>query len=131
MSIKSALSSLSFITDSLKRSRMEGEILALARRLLVKPDACLDFEGVNFSEPTPEAATLLLILQSITKKHREFSLVNFKGGVALVRTEDVEKLGAEIRTVNEKSNFIIKGGTDKSADLAANIAAPTNSTEGT
>jgi hypothetical protein len=117
--------SISFLTDSLKRARIEGEILKLAKKLLVKPDACLDFEGVNFAEPTPEAATLLLILQNITKKHREYSLVNFRGGVALVRTEDVEKLTSDIRDVNEKANFIIRGGTDKAADLAANIAAPT------
>ncbi len=117
--------SISYLTDSLKRAKIEGAILKLAKQLLVKPDACLDFEGVNFAEPTPEAATLLLILQNITKKHREFSLVNFKGGVALVRTEDVEKLKSEILDINQKSNFIIKGGTDKSADLAAHIAAPT------
>lgn len=117
--------SISFLTDSLKRAKIEGEILKLAKKLLVKPDACLDFEGVNFAEPTPEAATLLLILQNITKKHREYSLVNFKGGVALVRTEDVEKLQGEILGINEKSNFIIRGGTDKAADLAAHVAAPT------
>lgn len=119
------MKSISFLTDSLKRAKIEGEILKLAKKLLVKPDACLDFEGVNFAEPTPEAATLLLILQNITKKHREYSLVNFRGGVALVRTEDVEKLTSDIRDVNEKANFIIRGGTDKAADLAANIAAPT------
>lgn len=126
MNIKRALNSLSFITDSLKRSRIEGEILALARKLLVKPDACLDFEGVSFTDPTPEAATLLLILQSIAKKHREFSLVNFKGGVALVRTEDVEKLDGSLRHINEKSNFIITGGSEKAANLADNVASPIN-----
>lgn len=126
MSIKRVLNSLSFITDSLKRSKIEGELLALARKTLVKPDACLDFEGVSFTDPTPEAATVLLILQNLTKKHREYSLVNFKGGVALVRTEDVEKLSAEIRDINEKSNFIVKGGTDKAADLAANLPTTVN-----
>lgn len=130
MSIQSALKSLSFITDSLKRAKIEKEVLALARRLLVKPDSCLDFEGINFADPTPEAATTLLILQNITKKHREFSLVNFKGGVALVRTEDVEKLKSDIRDINEKSNFIITGGSDKAANLAANVAEPAGTIKG-
>ena len=39
--------------------------------------------------------------------------------------EDVEKLTSDIRDVNEKANYIIRGGTDKAADLAAHIAAPT------
>ena len=130
MSIQKAISSLSFIPDSFKRAKIEKEVLALARRLLVKPDSCLDFEGINFGDPTPEAATTLLILQNITKKHREFSLVNFKGGVALVRTEDVEKLKSEIRDINEKSNFIITGGSDKAANLAANVAEATGTIKG-
>lgn len=116
---------VSFLSDSLKRAKIEGEILALANKLLVKPDSCLDFEGINFADPTPESATLLLILQSITKKHKKFSLVNFKGGVALVRTEDVEKLAADVRDINEKSNFIITGGSEKAANLADNVAVPT------
>ena len=124
--LKAALSSLSFVTDSFKRARIEGELLALARKTLVKPDACLDFEGVNLDDPTPESLTLLLVLQNLTKKHREYSLVKFRGGVALVRTEDVEKLSADIRGVNEKNNFIITGGSDKAADLASNVSTPVN-----
>lgn len=127
--IKKTLGALSFITDSLKRAKIEGEILDLAKKLLVKPDACLDFEGINFANPTPESATLLLILQSITKKNPRYSLVNFSGGVALVRTEDVEKLKSEYQDVNEKSNFIIRGGTEKAANLADHIAKPTGSEE--
>jgi len=117
------------LTDTLKREQIKQGILNLARTKLIKPDAGLQFEGINFAEPTMESATLLLVLQEICTANREYSLINWQGGVSLVRTADVEKLKSDLRDVNEKTNFIIRGGTDKSADLAANIAAPKGSDE--
>lgn len=109
------------ITDSLKREKIKADIIDLARKVLVKPDAGFQFEGINFSNPTPEAATILILLQEICSTHREYSLVNWNGGPALVRTADVDRLSESYRTVNEKANFIIRGGSDASADLAANL----------
>ncbi len=118
------------ITDTNKREALKGEILKLARTQLLKPDAGLQFEGIDFSNPTPEGATLLLILQDICKTHREYSIINWTGGVSLVRTADVEKLKSEYRDVNEKNNFIIRGGSEKAADLATNIATPAGAQKG-
>ena len=112
------------LTDTFKREQIKGEILKLAQAQLIKPDSGMQFEGINFANPTMEGAALLLILQEICTVHREYSLVNWTGGVSLVRTADVDKLRADMRDVNEKNNFIIKGGTDKAADLANNVATP-------
>lgn len=117
------------LTDTFKREQIKAGVLKLAREKLVKPDAGLQFEGINFANPTMEAATFLLVLQEIVTVHREYSLINWNGGVSMVRTADVDKLSAEYRGVNEKNNFIIRGGTDKSADLAGNIATPAGSEE--
>lgn len=112
------------ITDSKKREQIKQSILLLAQQKLNKPDSGFQFEGIRFDDPTPEAATLLLILQEICTETRQYSIVNWNGGPALVRTADVERLSETYRTVNEKANFIIRGGTDKAADLAANTATP-------
>ena len=112
------------ITDSLKRAKIKADILALAKKQLAQPERGFQFEGINFNNPTPEAANILLLLQEIVTEHKEYSLVNWNGGPALVRTQDVENLQSEYRDVNEKANFIIRGGTDKAADLAGNLANP-------
>lgn len=118
------------VTDTKKREALKLELLAFARKHLQKPDSSFQFEGISFDNPTPEAATLLLIVQEICRETRQYSLVNWPGGPALVRTEDVDRLTEAYRNVNEKSNYIIRGGTDKAADLAANIAKPTGGEEG-
>lgn len=112
------------ITDTKKREQIKQSILLLAQQKLNKPDSGFQFEGISFDNPTPEAATLLLILQEICTETRLYSIVNWKGGPALVRTADVDRLSEAYRNVNEKANYIIRGGTDKAADLAGNIATP-------
>lgn len=114
------------ITDSLKREKIKNQILELARQKVVKPESGFQFEGIRFDNPTPEAATVLLILQEICAEHREYCIVNWNGGPALVRTQDVDNLKEEYRTVNERANFIIRGGSDKAADLAANLPTAHN-----
>lgn len=117
------------ITDSKKRAEVKAALLNLAREKLNKPDSGFQFEGISFSNPTPEAATLLLILQEICTETQMYSIVNWNGGPALVRTADVDRLSDTYRHVNEKANFIIRGGTDKAADLAGNTATPVTGNE--
>ena len=113
------------LSDFLKRNKIKGEILNLMRKRHPGIDRGLQFEGVTLSDPSPEHATLLLVLQDILTNHPEFDLVQWPGGVALVRKAQTESLDKSIREVNEKTNFIISGGSDKAANLADNVAAPT------
>lgn len=113
------------ITDSVKRARVKEAILALAQKQLAIPDRGLQFEGIDFRNPTPEGATLLLILQEICKD-RKYSIISWSGGVSLVRSEDVDKLSKEYQGINESSNMIIRGATDKSQDLLVHTASPIN-----
>ena len=114
------------ITDSAKQAKIEAALLAHFRSHLVKPWALVDFPGIQFTNPTPEAATTLLILQSIVSKNRDYTLINFSGGVAVVRTADYETINKDYQQVNENANMVIRGGTDKSADLLDNLPAPVN-----
>lgn len=110
------------ITDSLKREKIKAGLLEIFRQNLTKPERTFQFEEIRFDNPTPEAATILLLLQEICTEHREYSIVNWSGGAAVARTQDVDNLSESYRTVNENANFIIRGGTDKAADLAGNVA---------
>jgi hypothetical protein len=54
--------------------------------------------------------------------------VNWPGGISLVRTAQVDALAQNDKTMvefNEGKNFIIRGGSDKAADLFNNAANPT------
>ena len=116
--------------DSKWRMNLKLELLQLIKKRHPAMDRGLQFEGVTLDNPTEENLATILVLQEIITEMREFSLVQWPGGIALVRTGQVEKLDKAIQEVNENSNYIIRGGTEKAADILDNAAVPTGSFKG-
>jgi hypothetical protein len=116
--------------DSKWRMNLKLELLQLIKKRHPAMDRGLQFEGVTLDNPTEENLATILVLQEIITEMREFSLVQWPGGIALVRTGQVEKLDKAYQEVNENSNYIIRGGTEKASDLLDNAAVPTGSFKG-
>lgn len=111
--------------DYRKRRELKHALLALMSKRAPGMENGIQFEGVTVENPTPETLTIVLVLQEIATEDRQFSIQNWPGGIALVRTAQVDALSKDIAAVNENANFIIRGGTDKAADLLNNAARPT------
>jgi hypothetical protein len=116
--------------DSKWRSELKAEILQLIKKRHPAIDRGLQFEGVTLDQPTEENLATILVLQDIVTQMREFSIVQWPGGIALVRTGQVDKLNKDYQEVNENSNYIIRGGTEKAAELLENAAVPTGKYDG-
>jgi hypothetical protein len=114
-----------FLQDVLKRRKLKAQILGLMDAKGKGMERGLQFEGVTLDKPTPQNFTVIMLLQEILRERRDLGLVQWPGGVSLVNKRDIDALAAEYREPNEKTNFIISGGTDKAADLLSNIAKPT------
>jgi hypothetical protein len=71
--------------------------------------------------------TIMLVLQDILRERRDLSIVNWAGGISLVRRGQVEEIPDDIRKVNEDANFIVNGGTEKGAKLTEYAAVPVGS----
>ena len=86
----------------------------------------MQFVDLDLAEPKPEQFTTVLVIQRILQRHREFSIVQWPGGVSLVRTAQVDALSQAYQNINESTNFIVRGGSDKVTDLVedAPIAVP-------
>lgn len=98
--------------DPQKRLELKTQLLDLLRKRHPGIDRGLQIEGVTLNNPTPENFALVLVLQEILKESREFSVVQWPGGIAIVRTAQVDSLSPDYQRVNEKANFIIRGGSD-------------------
>lgn len=120
----------SAVFDSKWRENLKIELLALIKKRHPAIDRGLQFEGVTLDNPTEENLATLLVLRDIVATMREFSIVQWPGGVALVKTGQVEKLDKAYQEVNENSNYIIRGGSDKAVDLFDNVANPTGKYDG-
>jgi hypothetical protein len=118
------------VFDSKWRESLKLEVLQLIKKRHPAIDRGLQFEGVTLDNPTEENLATILVLQEIISQMREFSLVQWPGGIALVRTGQVDKLDSAIQEVNENSNYIIRGGSEKAAELLDNAAVPTGSYKG-
>ena len=111
--------------DIKKRRELKLALLALMAQRAPGKENGLQFEGVTLENPTPENLTVVLVLREIVSEDRQFSIVNWPGGVSLVNKRDIDALARDFREPNEKTNYIISGGTDKAADLLNNAAKPT------
>lgn len=118
------------VFDSKWRMNLKMEVLQLIKKRHPAIDRGLQFEGVTLDNPTEENLATILVLQEIITEMREFSLVQWPGGIALVRTGQVDKLDKAIQEVNENSNYIIRGGSEKAAEILDNAAVPTGSYKG-
>lgn len=114
-----------FLQDVLKRRKLKKQILHLMDTKSQGMERGIQFEGVTLTNLTPENFTVVMLLQEILRERRDLGLVQWPGGVSLVNKRDIDALSAEYREPNEKTNFIISGGTDKAADLLSNAAKPT------
>lgn len=113
------------VYDSKWRNELKIEILHLIKKRHPAIDRGLQFEGVTLDNPSDQSIATILVLQDILRDMREFSLVQWPGGIALVRTAQVEKLDKAYQEVNENANYIIRGGSDKLDDLTEHAATPT------
>ena len=111
--------------DIKKRRELKLALLGLMAQRAPGKENGLQFEGVTLENPSPENLTVVLVLREIVTENREFSIVNWPGGISLVRTAGVDNLSHELQEVNENANFIVRGGTEKAADLLNNAAKPT------
>jgi len=111
--------------DPQKRAELKAELLGLLRRRHRGIDRGLQLEGVTLDNPTPQNFALILVIQDILKETREFSVVQWSGGIAIVRTAQVDSLSKEFQTVNENADFIIRGGSDKVADFEDRVPVVT------
>ena len=108
------------ISDSMKRKRMAAELEALqdGRRNHVDGPG-IQFENIDLQNLTPENSTWLLVLEDILRRRRDFSLMQWSGGPALVFTRDIDKLtDTAARNVTEDKKFIIRGGSAGANQLA-------------
>ena len=115
--------------DSNKRAELKTELEQLIRKRHPAIDRGLQFEGVTLLNPDERSLSIILVLQEIIRENREFSLVQWPGGIALVKTGQVDNLNKDYQKVNEQANYIIRGGTEKAAELLDNAAAPAGPTE--
>lgn len=122
--------SIPVVFDSKWRSELKTEILQLIKKRHPAIDRGLQFEGVTLDNPNEKSLATILVLQEIITQERQFSLVQWPGGIALVRTSQVDRLDKAYQDVNEGSNYIIRGGTEKATDILDNIAAPTGNFTG-
>lgn len=112
------------VLDSHKRLELKNELLTLLRKRQRDVERGIQLEGITLDNPTPETLTLILVVQDIVREHREYSVIQWPGGISIVRTAGVDTLNKDFQEVNEKSNYIIRGGTEEAADLFNNPAKP-------
>lgn len=112
------------LADYRKRRELKTALLALMAKRAPGVENGLQFEGVSLAEPTPKNLSVVLVLREIVNEDRQFSIVNWPGGIALVRTAGVDNLTKDYQQVNEASNFIVRGGSDKAVDLLEAVPKP-------
>lgn len=111
--------------DSKFRLTLKNELLEMIRKRHPAIDRGLQFEGVSMTDIDEKGMSIILVLQDILQQNRDLSIVQWPGGIALVRTQQVDALNDDYRQVNENANFIIRGATDKTEDLLNHAAVPT------
>lgn len=112
------------LADYRKRRELKTALLALMAKRAPGVENGLQFEGVSLAEPTPKNLSVVLVLREIVNEDRQFSIVNWPGGIALVRTAGVDNLTKDYQQVNKASNFIVRGGSDKAVDLLEAVPKP-------
>jgi hypothetical protein len=112
------------VLDSQKRSELKAELLALLQKRHRVIERGIQLEGVSLDDPTPETLTLVLVVQDIIREHREYSVIQWPGGISIVRTAGIDNLNKDFQEVNENSNYIVRGGSEEAADLLNNPAVP-------
>lgn len=127
------MTNLSSALDPQKRAELKAQLLDLLRKRHRAIDRGLQLEGVTLDNPTPENFALILVIKDILQENREFSVVQWAGGIAIVRTGQVDNLNKDYQAVNENSDFIIRGGSDKLFDFEDHVPRPvsTDGTDGT
>lgn len=117
------------VLDSQKRAELKAELLALLQKRHRVIERGLQLEGVSLDNPTPETLTLVLVVQDIIREHREYSVIQWPGGISIVRTAGIDNLNKDYQEVNENSNFIVRGGSEEAEDLLNTPATPVSGEE--
>lgn len=117
------------VLDSQKRAELKAELLDLLQKRHRVIERGIQLEGVSLDNPTPETLTLVLVIQDIIREHREYSVIQWPGGISIVRTAGIDNLNKDYQEVNENSSFIVRGGTEEAANLIDTPAVPVSGEE--
>lgn len=117
------------VLDSQKRAELKAELLDLLQKRHRVIERGIQLEGVSLDNPTPETLTLVLVIQDIIREHREYSVIQWPGGISIVRTAGIDNLNKDYQEVNENSNFIVRGGSEEAANLIDTPAVPVSGEE--
>jgi hypothetical protein len=118
-------------TDSdLSQEKLEDLVATMLRFFRTRKlgiEGGMQFIDLDLADPKPQDIVTVRVIQAILQRHREYSIVQWPGGLSLVKTGAVDALSDAYRKINESTNFIVRGGSDKVADLLgdAPIAVPT------
>jgi hypothetical protein len=119
--------------DSKKLAELKAEILDLLRKRHPAIDRGLQFEDVHLTSDDPRHVSVILMLREILTKHPGYDLVQWPMGVALVKAGQTATLSGAYREVNERTHFIIRGGTDEANNIVEDEtmkAVPTGTVTG-
>lgn len=102
--------------DSKLRKQIKENLFAVLRKNLRYSGQALDLAGIDMLGVDADGnvkethAIALQAIEELCREHPEYSVVDFKSGVTIVLTRDVDALDDTIRAFNEKIGVIQRGG---------------------
>lgn len=111
---------LQMFSDHFERREMKGQVLRIIQTIFASapPGALIDLKDISITgqggHPDQRMQMMVMgIVREICFQYPQWSLVDFKGGVGIARTIEVESLPERIRAQNVAGGNIIIGGSDK------------------
>lgn len=114
------LACMAHINSDLSTEKLEDLVQTVLRFMRSRKrgiEGAWQFVGLDLADPKPEYINDIRVIQTILQRHKEFSIVQWPGGVSLVKTAQVDALSPAYQQINEATNYIVRGGSDKVADL--------------
>lgn len=121
---------MAHIDSDLSQEKLEDLVTTMLRFFRTRKlgnEGGMQFIDLDLADPKPQDIVTVKVIQTILQRYREFSIVQWPGGLSLVKTAQVDALSEAYRHINESTNFIVRGGSDKVSDLLgdAPVAVPT------
>lgn len=120
---------MAHIDSDLSQEQLEDLVASVLRFFRTRKfgiEGGMQFLDLDLADPHPKDIRTVKVIQTILQRHREYSVVQWPGGLSLVKTAQVDALSPAYQNINESTNFIVRGGSDKVHDLLgdAPIATP-------
>lgn len=119
------------ITSDLSAAKLDDLVESLIRFFRTRKfgmEGGMQFIDLDLADPKPQDFDTVRVIQEILRRYpRQYSIVQWTGGMSLVKTAQVDALSQEYQQINQATNFIVRGDSEKVRDLLgdAPIAAPT------